>query len=101
MTRHLDLAPGAANDAAPVDQEGAAVNPDVLAAIHAFLNPNAITLGNLAGCIGSEDKRERVLLLEPVVCGDRVARHADHRRAGPAEIRERVAKAAGFGGAAG
>src|SRR5204863_38015 len=42
-----------------------------------------------------------VFLLELVVRGGRVARHADHGGAGLAVIGKRVAKAAGLGGAAG
>ena len=50
--------------------------------------------------IGGEDERELVLFLEFVVRGDRILRDADHHRAGSAIVRERVAKPAGFGGAA-
>src|SRR5437016_388367 len=48
MAGHLDLVPGAAHDAVLVDQEGAAVDAHVSAAIHALLDPDAAALGHLA-----------------------------------------------------
>src|SRR5215207_3842053 len=96
---HLYLAPGTAHGAVLVDQEGAAVDAHVFAAVHAFLDPDAVILGHLALGIRGEDERQAVLLLELVVRGDRVARDADHDRAGLAVVGERIAKTAGPRGA--
>src|ERR1700731_3163874 len=82
MAGHLDLVPDAAYHAILVDQEGAAVDAHVFAAIHALFDPDAVALGYLAVRVGSEDEGQRVLLLELVVRGDRVARYADNDRAG-------------------
>src|SRR6187549_3543015 len=95
MARNLDLAPGAAHDAVPVNQKRAAVNAHVLAAVHAFLDPDPVMFGDLAGSVGGENERQRVLLLELVMRSDGIARHADDDGPGLAEIRERVTEAAG------
>src|SRR5262249_22271819 len=77
MARHLDLVPDVAHNAVLVDQKGAAVDPHVFAAIHAFFDPDPITLGHLAGRVGSQGKRQLVLLFEFVVRGDRIAGDPD------------------------
>src|SRR5205085_5085187 len=94
VARHLDLVPDLAHHAVLVDQEGGAFDPHVFAAIHAFLDPDAIAFGHLAVGVGAEDERQLVLFLEFVVLGNRIARYAVHHRAGLAVIGARIAKAA-------
>jgi len=50
-----------------VDQEGAAVDAHVFAAIHALFDPHAIFLGHFARAVRGEDERQAVLFLELVV----------------------------------
>src|SRR6185369_12868472 len=51
---HLDLVPHIAHDALIVDQEGAAVDAHVLASVHAFLDPDPVSLADLAILVGSK-----------------------------------------------
>src|SRR5438067_7196326 len=100
MPGHLDLVPDVAHDAVLVDQEGAAVDAHIFAAVHALLDPDAVFLAHLAVRVGGKDERQLVLLLEFVMRDDRVARHADHCGAGLAVIGEGVTKTASLRGAA-
>src|SRR5262249_14143788 len=100
VTWHLHFAPEATNHTLPVDEECRAVHPHVFAAIHAFLDPDAILLGDRGVFIGGERERQLVFLLELVVRGGAVLGDADHGSAGLAEIGQCVAEAAGLSGAA-
>ena len=88
MTGHLDAPP--CLDHAPVaaDQEGRSVDPHVLLAVHALLDPGAERLDHPgARVIGRQREAKRVLLLELVVAGDGVLREADDLDAGTLELR--------------
>src|SRR3546814_2167567 len=54
---------------------------DVCSSDLAFLAPDAVRLGGLAGFVGRQRHRQLVLALEFVVAGDAVARTADHHGA--------------------
>src|SRR5246127_1909234 len=101
MARHPDFVPNAAHGALPVDQEGAALDAHILAAIHALFDPDAVFFADIGARIGSEDERELMLLLELVMRSDRVLRDPDNHRSRAAIVCERVAKPACFSGAAG
>src|SRR5262245_47880092 len=96
VTRHLDFAPDAAHHALGVDQEGRALDPHVFAAVHALLDPGAVGLADRAVLVGGEAELELVLRLELVVARRRVAADPDHLGLCAAEIRLRVAEAAGL-----
>src|SRR5581483_11290616 len=54
MAADLDLAPHPAHHPVLVDEEGAAVDAHVFAAVHAFLDPYAVFLADLAGGVGGQ-----------------------------------------------
>src|SRR5882724_12262712 len=97
----LHLAPEAADHALAIDQEGGALQAHILAAVHTLLDPGAVGLGGLAVGIAGEHEGQGVLLLELVVAGDAVARHADDGGVDAAEILHVVTEVAGLLGAAG
>src|SRR5882724_5447528 len=100
MAWHPDLVPHTADNARSVDQKGGTLDAHIFAAVHALLNPHAVFLAHVPAGVGGENEWQPVLLLELVVRCDRVLRYADDHRTRPAIIREGIAEAASFGGAA-
>src|SRR5262249_40362728 len=92
----LAPAPDVSAYALLVDEEGRALDPHVLAAIHALLDPGAIGLADLALGIGGEGEGQLVFLLELIVAGDTVAAEADDDGIAAGEAGKAVAEAAGL-----
>src|SRR5438045_9371549 len=55
-----DLVPDLAHDALFIDQEGLAMDTHERRAVHCFLSPDAIELGNSSISIGKQSKRETI-----------------------------------------
>src|SRR3546814_6689247 len=77
MAGHLHLAPDTSHRAGAVDQEGRALDAHIFPAIHALLDPGAVSLADLALLVRGEGEGQVVLGLELVVLRDAVARYAD------------------------
>src|SRR3546814_20371092 len=101
MAGHFHLAPDAGEFSRPVDQEGGPLDAHVLAPVQAFLAPDAVRLGGLAGFVGRQRHLQLVLALELVVAGYAVARTAYHPGAQLVELRLGGAQLDGFPGATG
>src|SRR5215469_12257330 len=101
MARHSHLAPCAAHDAVSIDEKSRAVDPHILASVHALFDPGTVFLADIRARIGCQRKGEIVLFLELVMRGDGIFRDPDDHRICPAIIGKDVAEPARFGGAAG
>src|SRR5579871_742682 len=86
VSRDLDLAPLGAQHAAGVDQERAALNAHVLAAVHALFLVDLEQLADRAIGVGQQFERKPILRLELFVRGDAVRRDADDGHLCPAEL---------------
>jgi hypothetical protein len=91
---HLHFAPYIADDALAVNEEGRALDAHVLPAVHALLDPNPISLADLAVGIGGKRKGQGELRLELVVARNGIARNADDRGLDFGEVGKGVAKSA-------
>src|SRR5438128_1060187 len=69
----LDLVPDFAHDAIFIDQEGLPVDAHELLAIHVFLFPHSIELGNGGIRIGKQRERETVLVRKFLVGLDAIS----------------------------
>ena len=101
MAGNLDLAPGLHDAAVGGNQEGAAFDATYLLAVH-VLHPDHVE-GGAQRFVAIADQREVEALpgTEVVVRLHRVARDAEHDRAGLLELRQQGVEVDAFGGAAG
>src|SRR5688572_15115235 len=95
VARHFHLAPLLPQHSAAVDQERAALDTHVLAAVHALLLPDSEQLAHFLVLVGEQVEREFHLVLELLVRRDAVGRNAEHHCAGflerAVQIAERLA----------
>src|SRR5689334_19920246 len=92
MTCNLHLAPLAAQNTGTVDQESAALDSHVLAAVKALLADHVEELAELFVAVAEQVKGQGFLVAKLVVGFQRIARYADHHRAGAAELVVQVAE---------
>src|SRR5450432_993281 len=95
-----EAAPLGAQDAAAVDQEGAALDALDLLAVHDLVLDHAEHVAELFFGVGDQLERQLEVLLEAIVRRHVVARDAEQHGAGLDEILVVVAKLHRFGGAA-
>src|SRR6516165_628917 len=100
VTGNLHLAPLLRQPAGAVQQKSAALHPQILSAVEAFLFYDIEQLAHLFVRVRQQRKRQRFLGRELVVRGDRIARNTDDLGAGLAELRVQIAEVLGFPGTA-
>src|SRR5581483_6610761 len=101
VTRHLHSAPFLADDALPVQHEGAALDATHFLAVHVLHLDDAELLAHGLVLVGEQLEGEAHLGLEALVGLQAVARDPEDRAAGLLELRMEIAEALALGGAAG
>src|SRR3990172_1435254 len=101
MTGNLQAAPLAADDAVPVEHEGAALDAAHLLAVHVLDLDDPEQSANLLVLVREQLERETHFLLEVLVRLEAVAGDADDVAAGTLEIGVQVPEIRPLGGAAG
>lgn len=89
------------NLSAFVDQEGRAFDAHIFPAIHAFFNPDAVSLARLSFLVGYQREIQVIFLLEFIVLLDAVFRQAEDKGVPGAEFFQMIPESAGFLCAAG
>ena len=100
MAGYLDPTPFVAQHAVLVDEEGAAINAEVLLAVEFFQLDHVKQLAQSLISIADQIEREGLLTFEVFMGLQAVARDAKDLRVGGLEIGITVAKALAFSGAA-
>src|SRR5579872_2219063 len=97
----LHLAPFVPQNTGAVQQESAALDPEVLPAVQTLFVDDIECLAELFVLIGEQRKRQLLLVSEAIVGADAVARDAHHHGACLAECSVQIAKVLALPGAAG
>src|SRR5690606_32146931 len=97
----LDLAPLGSDAAVGIDQEGAALDAEELAAVQRFLPDDVEGLAQGLVGVGDQVEAETLLRAEVGVRLHRILRHAEDLGAGAAEPGQQGVELQAFGGAAG
>src|SRR5678815_2460255 len=100
MARDLDRTPGFDDTAGRIDQEGAALDPDVLAAIEFLRLDHAEGIAQRFVGVADELEPETLFRTEILMGLERVTRYAEYVRTELAELRQQRVEVDTLGGAA-